>query len=81
VAGLFALALLYFLLRALVGPAKYVWRLLVMSILGLVLIVGVNTIGQFANTTLPLNPFTILLAGYLGIPGAAALIVIQLVLR
>ena len=81
VAGLFALALLYFLFRALAGPAKYVWRIFVMSLLGLIIILGTNAIGQFVHASVPLNPFTVLLVGYLGIPGAAALVVIQLLLR
>lgn len=81
VAGLFALALLYFLFRALAGPAKYVWKVFVMSLLGLVIIVATNTVGQFVQASVPLNPFTILLVGYLGIPGVAALVVIQLLLR
>lgn len=81
VAGLFILALLYFLFRALAGPAKYAWRLFVMSLLGVVIIVATNVLGQFVDTCVPLNPFTVLLVGYLGIPGAAALVVIQLFLH
>ncbi|KAF0194091.1 MAG: inhibitor of the pro-sigma K processing machinery [Bacillota bacterium] len=81
IAGLFALTLLYFLFRALVGPAKYVWRIFTMSLLGLIIIVGTNTLGQLVQASVPLNPFTVLLVGYLGVPGAAALIVIQLLLR
>jgi len=81
VAALFALVLLYFLLRALAGPAKYIWRIAIMGMLGLVIIVITNSIGQFINVTLPINPFTVLLAGYLGVPGAAALVAIQLFLR
>ena len=81
VAGLFALTLLYFLFRALAGPAKYVWRIFVMSLLGLVIIVATNTLGQFVQASVPLNPFTVLLVGYLGIPGAVALVVVQLLLR
>lgn len=81
VAGLFAVALLYFLFRALAGPAKYVWRIFVMSLLGLVLIMITNTLGQLVQASVPLNPFTVLLVGYLGIPGAAALVVIQFLLR
>lgn len=81
VAGLFALVLLYLIFRALAGPAKYLWRVFVVSVLGLLLIVGTNAIGQLAQFSVPLNPFTVLLAGYLGIPGAVALILIQVLLR
>lgn len=80
IAALFVLALLYLVGRALVGPAKHAWRVALLSAWGIVLIVVANAAGQFFHVSVPINPFTVLLAGYLGPPGLLALVAIQFIL-
>ncbi|GAX88701.1 pro-sigmaK processing inhibitor BofA family protein [Effusibacillus lacus] len=55
----------------LIGLAKT----LLFGVIGLFLI---NLAGQYIQLHIPINPVTALLVGLLGVPGLAALIVIQL---
>ena len=65
------LALLYLIGWLLLVPMRFLWRLLAGSLLGGLALWLVNHFGALVNFSLPLNPFTALLTGLLGLPGLA----------
>ena len=80
----FALAFLVFLVyvisRILVKPLKLAVKILVNSLFGLLLLWGFNFLGTLMALTIPINLVTILVAGFLGIPGLILLIIFQVLL-
>lgn len=72
------LVVLYLLSRTVREPGSIVIGVgkgLLFGVIGLFLL---NLAGQYIQLHIPINPVTALLAGLLGVPGLAALIVIQL---
>ena len=59
-------------------PGRIAWRLAKSAVLGLVFVLAVNWVGQYFHYHLPLNAMTALTAGFLGIPGVAALVAMHL---
>ncbi len=80
IAALFFLAILYIVLQVLFKPVKLLWKLAVNSLLGLVLLLISNYIGAYFQFDLPINIITVLIAGFLGLPGIILLICFQLLL-
>lgn len=75
------LLLLYVLGMLLVVPLKWVGKLLVSSVIGFVVLLGLNFIGQAVfGFSIALNPFNALVVGILGVPGLALLIIFTLLL-
>lgn len=63
------LALLYMLGRLLLVPGKWLWRLVLNSLVGALLMWLVNLFSGLTGFTVAINPFTVLITGLLGIPG------------
>ena len=63
------LALIFILGRALLIPTRFVWRLAGGGILGGLMLWLFNRFAFLTGLTLPVNPFTALIAGCLGAPG------------
>ena len=63
------LALLYMLGRLLLVPGKWLWRLVLNSLVGALLMWLVNLFNGLTGFTVAINPFTVLITGLLGIPG------------
>ena len=63
------LALLYMLGRLLLVPGKWLWRLVLNSLVGALLMWLVNLFSDLTGFTVAINPFTVLITGLLGIPG------------
>jgi pro-sigmaK processing inhibitor BofA len=80
-AGLFLLAVLYIGARVVMKPVKLLWKILVNSLIGLILLILVNYISTPFGFELHINIFTVLIAGFLGIPGIVLLICFQLLLK
>ena len=59
-------------------PLKSIFKLILNSILGGVLIYIINIVGMLFNFHIGLNIITSILIGILGIPGAVLLIVVKL---
>lgn len=70
--GVFVLA------QLLQHPRQIVWKLSKSAVLGCLFVFAVNWIGQYFHYHLPFNAVTALTAGFLGLPGVAALITLQL---
>ena len=63
------LALLYMLGRLLLVPGKWLWRLVLNSLVGALLMWLVNLFSGLTGFTVAINTFTVLITGLLGIPG------------
>ncbi|MGR6837241.1 pro-sigmaK processing inhibitor BofA family protein [Syntrophomonas erecta] len=77
-AALFLLVILYIVAQVLMKPIKLLWKVLLNSAVGLILLLIVNYIGNYFDFSLPINIITILIAGFLGIPGILLLVCFQL---
>ncbi|NLB17906.1 MAG: SigmaK-factor processing regulatory BofA [Syntrophomonadaceae bacterium] len=69
------------LLQAFIKPAVLIVKLVVKSGIGIALIVIFNFLGGIASLALPFNPATVLIAGFLGIPGLMLLTYLQYILQ
>ncbi|MDD2585007.1 MAG: pro-sigmaK processing inhibitor BofA family protein [Syntrophomonadaceae bacterium] len=80
-AALFLLVILYIVAQVFMKPIKLLWKLLINSGIGLVLLMLVNYIATYFDFfIIPINIITVLIAGFLGIPGIFLLICFQLLL-
>ncbi|MGE5390379.1 MAG: pro-sigmaK processing inhibitor BofA family protein [Deltaproteobacteria bacterium] len=80
IAGVVLLVVLFFIGQIMVKPIKLLWKVLLNSLIGLILLMAVNYLGAYYDFSLPINIITILIAGFLGIPGVFLLICFQLLL-
>ena len=55
--------------RLLLIPGKFLWRVLANGVAGALVLLGINLLSPVTGFSLPLNPFSALTAGFLGIPG------------
>ena len=61
-------------------PIKIIWKLVINSILGGLIIFIINLIGSFWGFHIGLNFITFIFVGLLGIPGAIVIVIIKLFL-
>ena len=61
-------------------PMKLLWRLLAGGVLGALALLLVNVVGALFGFTVSVNPFTAMAVGFLGLPGAVLVVVLQLLL-
>ena len=64
--------------RSFSTPLKWVFTVLIRAALGAGAIALINSAGQWVHFSLPMNPYTVLFAGFLGLPGIATLILLNL---
>ncbi|MBQ8955320.1 MAG: pro-sigmaK processing inhibitor BofA family protein [Clostridia bacterium] len=74
------MVLLYLIGYLLLVPMKFLWRLLAGSLLGGLALWLINHFGALVGFSVPLNPFTALATGLLGLPGLALVIALQYLL-
>ncbi len=74
IAAIFLLVVIYIIAQVAVKPIKLLWKLLLNSAIGLVLLLLTNYLGAFIDINIPINILTVLIAGFLGIPGVVLLI-------
>ncbi len=79
-AGLFLLVIIFIIAQVIMKPIKLVWKLLLNSVIGLLLLLLTNFLGAYFSFALPINVITVLVSGFLGIPGILLLICFQLLL-
>lgn len=75
--GLFLLYLVGWLLLV---PMRFLWRLLAGGLLGGFMLWVAGQFGFLFGFTIAINPFTALIAGFLGIPGVALVIALSIML-
>jgi inhibitor of the pro-sigma K processing machinery len=80
IAALFLLVILYIVAQVFIKPVKLLWKLIINSLVGLVLLLLVNYMGAYFDFSLPVNIITVLIAGFLGIPGVLLLVGLQLLM-
>lgn len=81
IAALFLLVIIYMAAQVFIKPVKLLWKLVINSAVGLVLLLLANYLGTFFEFSLPVNVVSVLLAGFLGIPGVLLLVCLQLLMR
>ena len=69
--------LLIFLLRLLLLPMKMFFKLLLHSGFGFLCLWVLNTASGFTGFYLPINAVTVLIAGFLGIPGLGLIALLE----
>ena len=81
--GIIGICIIIFLTfgKIFIWPLKKILKLVVNSILGGVLIYIINVIGMNFGFHIGLNLVTSLLVGFLGVPGAALLVILKIILR
>ena len=75
----FGIVVVYLIIRLLMPPMRFTARLAVNALVGIVLLLTYNLVGSFFNQAMPLNPITVLIAGFLGVPGVALLVALRYV--
>ena len=73
----FGIALLYLLGYLLMAPLKVIGRFIANSVLGGAALAVINFLGGFLGFHLPLNFFSAIIAGFLGVPGVALLFFLE----
>jgi inhibitor of the pro-sigma K processing machinery len=76
-AVIFGLFVLYFVGKMLVTPARIFMRVLLTGVIGTVVLLIFNLIGGIFGTVLGINAVTVLVVGYMGLPGLAMLLLLQ----
>ena len=81
--GIISICIILFLIfgRIFIWPLKKILKLVINSILGGLLIYIINVIGMNFGFHIGLNLVTSLLVGFLGVPGAALLVILKIILR
>ena len=69
------LVVLFFVL--LKSSLKLIFKLLINAVIGFVILFVFNLLGQFFGVTIAVNWVTAIIAGLLGLPGIALLLVLQ----
>ena len=73
--GIVLLCLIGYLLLT---PRRFMWRLLAGGVMGAVMLMAINLLGSLAGFSVAVNPFTAMAVGFLGLPGAALVVALQL---
>ena len=71
---------LFIIGRIFIIPIKIIFKFIINSLLGGIIIFAINFIGGFLNFHIGLNIITSIFVGILGIPGAVVVILIKLLL-
>jgi len=79
-AVLFLVFLIYLVGKIVTKPFRLIFKILFNSLFGLLLLWGYNFIGNFIGIVIPINYLTVLIGGFLGIPGLILLIILNFIL-
>ena len=74
------LALLCMIGYLLLVPMRFMWRLVAGGVMGALALGLVNLLGGMVGFHVQINPFTAMAVGFLGLPGAALVVALQLLL-
>ena len=64
----------------LLSPMRLMWRLAAGSVLGALILMLVNLVGGIFGFSVPVNPFTAMAVGFLGLPGAVLVVALRFLL-
>lgn len=68
------------LLRLIMLPIRWFWKIFLNSACGFLCLWLMNTIAGFTGIYFPINAVTVVVAGFLGLPGIGALALVQTIL-
>lgn len=71
--------ILYMVGRVFLKPMRMIFKIVYNSILGLIALLVINFVGKYFGLNIALNIYSVLITGFLGIPGLALLIVLKLI--
>jgi len=74
------LGLLYAIGWLLLVPMRFLWRLIAGGLMGALALWLINQLSGITGIYVAINPFTALLVGFLGLPGAALVVALQFLL-
>ena len=72
--------MLCILLRLIALPIRWFWKLSLNSACGFLCLWLLNSVATFTNLYFPVNAVTVVVAGFLGLPGIGVLALVQLLL-
>ena len=72
--------MLCILLRLIALPIRWFWKLSINSACGFLCLWLLNNVATFTNLYFPVNAVTVVVAGFLGLPGIGVLALVQLLL-
>ena len=72
--------MLCILLRLIALPIRWFWKLSINSACGFLCLWLLNSVATFTNLYFPVNAVTVVVAGFLGLPGIGVLALVQLLL-
>lgn len=75
--GLSLLCLIGYLLLV---PMRFMWRLMAGGVMGALALLLVNLFGGLLGFSVEINPFTAMAVGFLGLPGAALVVALKLLM-
>ena len=78
---LFVVLVLYVLAHLFIGPLRMAVKFLLYPCLGAGLLVFANLVGGLFGATVALNPYNVLVAGFLNLPGVILLFLLRFWLR
>lgn len=78
--ALFLAVVIFLIFQVFLQPIRVIWKLLLNSAIGLLLLIIFNYFGAHFSFTIPINVITVLITGFLGIPGLILLICFQMIL-
>ena len=64
----------------LLTPRRFLWRFAAGGVLGALVLCALNFFGALVGFQVAVNPFTAMAVGFLGLPGAALVVALQLLL-
>ena len=73
-----AIFILYLVVKFFRWPFKILWKLIVNGVLGVILLLLVNFVGNYFGISIGINVVTSLIAGFFGVPGVIFLIIFSL---
>ena len=69
--------LTFTLLRIIALPIRWFWKISINSACGFFCLWLLNSVAAFTGISFPVNAVTVVIAGFLGLPGIAALALMQ----
>jgi inhibitor of the pro-sigma K processing machinery len=75
--GLVLLCLIGYLLLV---PMRFMWRLVAGGVMGALALGLVNLLGGLVGFSVEINPFTAMAVGFLGLPGAALVVALRVLM-
>lgn len=81
IAAIVVLVVLYFVFKVFMKPIQLLWKLVLNSVVGLLLLMIFNYVAGYFLFFIPINIITVLIAGFLGIPGVLLLLAFQVLLK